>query len=38
MAEPAKKGGGSSKKATTYSYPNGAKVKGSSFSFRTNAS
>lgn len=37
MAEPAKKGGGSSK-ATTYSYPNGAKVRGRSFSFRTNAS
>ncbi len=38
MAEPAKKGGGSLKRATTYSYPNGAKVRGRSFSFRTSAS
>lgn len=37
MPEPPKKTEGSSKQ-TTYTYPNGAKVKGSSFTFRTNAS
>ena len=37
MSEPPKKTEGSSKQ-TTYTYPNGAKVKGSSFTFRTSAS